>query len=94
MSWIVAERRYLAQLKKSEQAAKEQIQRMSINELFKIQNTAVPLPVRLFYVNQYYDMARQAYMKQYREYSQRLANCQPQKAKPKVQPANRFTMIN
>ena len=58
MSWIVAEKRYLAQLKKSEQLAKEEIQRMSITELFKIQHTSVPLKVRLFYVNQYYDMAK------------------------------------
>ena len=50
MSWIVAEKRYLAQLKKSEQTAKDEIERMSINELFKIQQTAVPLKVRLFYI--------------------------------------------
>ena len=47
---------------------------MSINELFdKIHDTAVPLKVRLFYVNQYYDMARQAYKKQYNEYSRKVA---------------------
>ena len=64
MSWIVAEKRYLAQLKKSDQVQKERIQHMSIGELFETHHaTAVPLKVRLFYIYQYYDMARQAYKK-------------------------------
>ena len=32
----------------------------------------MPLKVRLFYVNQYYDMARQAYKKQYADYKDKI----------------------
>jgi len=32
----------------------------------------VPLKVRLFYVNLYYDMARQSYKKQYVEFSDKV----------------------
>ena len=38
----------------------------------KIQQTSVPLKVRLFYVNEYYDMARQAYQKQWRDFGKRM----------------------
>ena len=41
---------------------------MDIRELQKIQKTMIPLGVRLFYLNEYYNMARQAYKKQYLDY--------------------------
>ena len=41
---------------------------MSLSELDKQFKTEVPLKVRLYYVNVYYDMARQAFKKQYLDY--------------------------
>ena len=55
----------------------------------------MPLAVRLFYVNQYYDMARQAYKKQYNEYNRKLAQLQQQ---PKFKKRNGqkidYTLVN
>ena len=45
---------------------------MGVRELMKLQQTSVPLKVRLFYVNEYYDMARQAYHKQWRDFGKRM----------------------
>ena len=67
LSWIVSEKRYLAQLRKNA-AGKEQIKKMDVREVMKIQKTMIPLGVRLFYINEYYNMARQAYKKQYLDY--------------------------
>ena len=56
-AWIMAEKRYLAQLKKSEQAIKankfnnKNQPSKSADELLRLQQTVVPLKVRLFYVN-------------------------------------------
>ena len=72
MSWIVAEKRYLAQLKQANSAAKEQIKKMDIRELMQLQKAMVPLGVRLAYINEYYSMARQAYKKQYLDYRDEL----------------------
>ena len=58
MSWIVAEKRYLAQMKKSSKEMKEQIKKMDVRELMKIQKTMIPLGVRLRYINEYYNMTR------------------------------------
>ena len=60
MSWIVAEKRYLSQLKRSEQdGSKDKLRHQGTREvLIDSTNTSVPLKVRLFYINEYYDMAR------------------------------------
>lgn len=60
MSWIVAEKRYLAQLKRSEKdGSKDKLRHQSTSEVpIDTANTSVPLKVRLFYINEYYDMAR------------------------------------
>ena len=73
LSWIVAEKRYLVSLKKAQSKDKDKVQRMTGKELMKMQtNNSVPLKVRQFYIDQYYNMAKQAYKQQYKEYKKNV----------------------
>ena len=72
MQWIVGEKRYLAQMKKATGEMKEQIKSMDVKKLMAFQKTTIPLQVRLFYINEYYNIARQVYKKQYLDYHKDL----------------------
>ena len=44
------------------------VKAMDSKKLMAFQKTTIPLQVRLFYMNEYYNIARQAFKKQYLDY--------------------------